>query len=340
MKHDILSVATDLKKKGFREDGKRVKAAYEKKILESQPEYQFVSSVTVMWRSFIENRKNKITSSTFANEINAVVSLETFLQTKKNPHILTENFTYDHLQKFESFMRDVLSPNTVARRIKYFKSFLRYYRLRLKGHLAFDLDDVTYEEKPGVRISLTEDELTALQNFSLTGRKAEIRDLFVLQCNTGLRISDLKRVDKNISGNKIKLKSQKSDKDIEIPISPTIREILERYNYALPRVPDQKINEGIKLIFQDACPESIHQIKDRKTNTFQTFPKWEIISSHDAIRTFITLSANRGMSVHSIAQITGKTVEILLKHYLVNSQKVAETEFEKAWGVSPLKIAR
>jgi hypothetical protein len=30
----------------------------------------------------------------------------------------------------------------------------------------------------------------------------------------------------------------------------------------------------------------------------------------------------------------------LLKHYLSQSQKVADQEMEKAWGVSPLKVAK
>jgi hypothetical protein len=113
---------------------------------------------------------------------------------------------------------------------------------------------------------------------------------------------------------------------------------LERYNYSLPQVPDQKVNEGIKTILADACPESKIQVREGKT--FKTIFKHTVITSHDSIRTFITLSAERGMSVPSIAKITGKTVAVLLKHYLNNSQVIADKEFEKAWGSSPLRIAK
>ena len=77
----------------------------------------------------------------------------------------------------------------------------------------------------------------------------------------------------------------------------------------------------------------------RQGNDFETVYKWELISTHDAIRTFITLSAERGMNVSSISKITGKTIPVLLKHYLSQSQKVADLEMEKAWGASPLRIA-
>lgn len=54
-------------------------------------------------------------------------------------------------------------------------------------------------------------------------------------------------------------------------------------------------------------------------------------------RTFITLSAECGMSVNSIAKLTGKTVKVLIENYLVESPEVADQEMEKAWGASPPK---
>lgn len=116
-----------------------------------------------------------------------------------------------------------------------------------------------------------------------------------------------------------------------------MRAILEKYKYQLPQVSEQKINDGIKAIYKMCFPKnSIHV---RKGNEFETVFKWELISTHDAIRTFITLSAERGMTVSGISKITGKTIPVLIKHYLSQSQKVADKEMEMAWGSSPLRIA-
>lgn len=332
----ILKIATELEEKDILPIAKRVKDEFEKDKVKNLPEADLVRSIAYLWNEQLETRKASIASRTYQSESNSLAALKAFLSTIKKDGITPESFTLKDLHKWQSHLSESNAPNTVAKRLKHFKSFLRYC-IKLGGSVGFNLDDLTYKEKPGLKISLTESELTALQNFKLTGRKAEIRDLFVLQCNTGLRISDLKRVDQNLHANKIKITAQKTGTLIEIPISPNIRQILERYNYTLPQVPDQKINEGIKLILADACPESKIQIREGRT--FKTIFKHEVITSHDSIRTFITLSSERGMSVPSIAQITGKTVAVLLKHYLNNSQVIADKEFEKAWGSSPLRIA-
>src|SRR5690606_16916247 len=122
-----------------------------------------------------------------------------------------------------------------------------------------------------------------------------------------------------------------TEKVIEIPIPPQVRKILEKYDYELPRISEQKYRQGIKRIYKNLFPDDMIQIKDG--NKYKTVPVHEEISSHDAVRTFITLSAERGMSVNSIAKITGKTVKVLLENYLVESQKIAEQEMEKAWGI-------
>jgi len=334
----ILKIATELQEKEILPIAKRVKDEFEKDRVKNLPEADLVRSIAYLWNEQLETRKASIASRTYQSESNSLTALKEFLSTIKKDAITPEGFTLKDLHKWESTMREnKKASNTVAKRLKHFKAFLRYY-LKLGGSLGFDIDDLSPKERPGVKISLTESELAALQNFKLTGRKAEIRDLFILQCNTGLRISDLKRVDQNLHANKIKITAQKTGTEIEIPISPNIRQILERYNYTLPQVPDQKINEGIKLILADACPESTIQVREGKT--FKTIFKHTVITSHDSIRTFITLSSERGMSVPSIAKITGKTVAVLLKHYLNNSQVIADKEFEKAWGSSPLRIAK
>ena len=340
----ILKIATELEEKEITPLAKRVKEQFKKDREKNLPEADLVRSIIYLWNDQLATRKPTIAVRTYQSESNSLEALKEFLSSSKKEGITPESFSLKDLHRWESTMREAKkAPNTVAKRLKHFKAFLKYYT-KLGGNVGFDLSELKPKEKPGVKISLTETELTALQDHKLSGRQAEIRDLFVLQCNTGLRISDLKRVDQNLHANKIKITAQKTGSEIEIPISPAIREILERYNYTLPQVPDQKINEGIKTIFKDACeaadPPLESKIQVREGKSFKTILKWTVLTSHDSIRTFITLSAERGMSVPSIAKITGKTVAVLLKHYLNNSQVVADKEFEKAWGSSPLRIAK
>jgi len=70
-----------------------------------------------------------------------------------------------------------------------------------------------------------------------------------LQCYTGLRVSDLRRVNLDtISEDKsmILMQATKTDEAIKLPILPEAEEILSKYDYKLPFISDQKYNKAIK----------------------------------------------------------------------------------------------
>lgn len=349
----IINVATDLQNKEIEPIPARVKDAFREVEKAKLPEAELTRSIISQWRDYLNSRKNSVKALTHSNQRNSLEALESFLKDQKCESLRPENFTVKHLTKFQDRLNEKFASNTVAKRLKHFKAFLKYYQ-ELGGQTGLNLAKIKYKETEGVKIYLTEEELSLFQDApvkditSVQVKRSgkietvyvnleQVRDLFVLQCNTGLRISDLKRVDQNIKGHKIVITTKKTGANIEIPISPTVRAILEKYKYQLPQISEQKINDAIKAIYKICFPKS--KIQVRNGNDFETIFKWELISTHDAIRTFITLSAERGMTVSAISKITGKSIPVLLKHYLSQSQKVADLEMEKAWGASPLKIA-
>lgn len=300
------------------------------------------------WSDYLEAISGTISWKTLRNYRNSYEILEAFLKANAWSGITADRFTVAHLKRFQGYLNSprkdaegkelpAFRLNQQAKVLKHFKASLLHLT-KLKEPIGFDLDELTYKEKPGLKISLTEEKLQAFIDADLTGREDKIRDLFVVQCSLGPRVSDLQRLDQNIQGNKIVLEMQKTEKVVEIPITPHARKILEKYNYQLPRISEQKYRLGIKAIYKKLFPNDVIQIRDG--SGYRTVPVHEEISSHDAVRTFVTLSAERGVSVNSIAKITGKTVKILIENYLVESQKIAEQEMEKAWGASPLKVAR
>lgn len=350
----ILKVATELQDQGIEPTYNRVSEAYKKALKDKQPEAELTRSIVSQWRGYLNSRKNTIKPITFSNQRNSLEALEAFLKAEKIETLRPESFTVKHLLRFQDHLNANLASNTVAKRLKHFKSFLKFFQAS-GGQTALHLSQIKYKETEGIKIYLTEEELETFAAAPVEGissievgrgKKMEtvyvnlehVRDLFVIQCNTGLRISDLKRADKNIVRNKIALKTKKTGSNVEIPINPTVRAILEKYHYRLPQISEQKINNAIKAIYRKCFPNNTIQI--REGNKFKTVLKGDLISTHDAIRTFITLSAERGMSVPAISKITSKTIPVITKHYLSQSQKIAEKEMEKAWGVSPLKIAK
>jgi integrase len=325
----INKIVIDLQQADLEPTPKRIRDAYEQVLSKNLPKSILNGSVIYLWKDYVNSKRNTLAKQSIKNLSNSINSLENFLKSVRSELITPEKFTLSHLIKWEDFLNANSKPNTVAKRLKDFKHFITFHKA-LGGRIGLDPDKISYKEKAGPKIYLTEQELEAFSKASVTGQLEVIRDLFSLQCSTGLRISDLKRIDKNIGEDRIIIDMQKTGKVIEIPINTPIRNILAKYNYNLPKVPEQKINKGIKEIYRNLFPDQTIQVRDK--GKFETIAKADVLSTHAAIRTFITLSAERGMPITSIAKITGKSMQVLIKHYLSESQKAADSEFTKAWG--------
>ena len=78
-------------------------------------------------------------------------------------------------------------------------------------------------------------------------RLERVRDVFILGCLTGMRYSDYKRIKReNIINDVIRMREVKDkSKTLEIPLSSWAKEILEKYNYYLPVISEQKFREYI-----------------------------------------------------------------------------------------------
>lgn len=268
------------------------------------------------------------------------VNFRAFLKKRGWENILPAQFTATHYNLYNGYLKTNVKPNTAAKRLKHLKQFLGHLVNDLKIPVGFDPNKITYKEISGLKLALSESELQAyIDAADLPEHLVKVRDLVVIQCATGLRISDRQRIDKNLRGNKIVIEAQKTRSKMEIPITPQIRAILERYDYQLPDISEQNYRDGIKAIHKKLFPNQTIQV--REGSGYKDVYVWEEISSHDMVRTFISLSAQKGMEIPYIAAITGKSVATLLKNYLVVSQKEAEKSMEKAWGTSsPLKVAR
>ena len=314
---------------------------------ETKPEKSKAGTIADLWKDYLTSVKDVVSPRTYFAYANSFMVLKekrkginfsAFLESKGWNNIRPDQFTITHFNLYHGYLKKNCKPNTVAKRLKHLKTFLTHLREDLGLKLGMDAARIKYKESAGLKISLTQEQLDKYIEAQFAPRLEKVRDLAVIQCSTGLRISDRGRIDKNIKDNKIVLRTQKTNTAVEILISPIVRSILEKYNYELPKLSEQKFREGLKEIHASLYPTQTIQV--RNGQEFNSVLVSEEISSHDMVRTFITLSAERGMSIQSIAKITGKSVTTLIKNYLVESQKIADQEMEKAWGSSPLKVVR
>lgn len=154
------------------------------------------------------------------------------------------------------------------------------------------------------RTPLTEDELTLLRSLRVPPKEEKVRDLFVFAAYTGLAFCDVMLFDfaemtvKSgdmyfINGSRLK-----TGTNFYTPIFAPAMEVLEKYNYRLPRITNQKANDYLHLL------ESRANLK--KSLTF-----------HVARHTFATISLSHDIPIENVARMLGhkdiKTTQIYAK---------------------------
>ena len=167
-------------------------------------------------------------------------------------------------------------------------------------------------------IRLDKDEIQQLMELELTNpQEAKVRDYFLFLCFTGLRFSDFHKLNKtyyNEEENHIKLKSNKTFSDCQIPLHPQALKIAQKYEWDFHDYTNQGLNralhtllEAYNLFDEDVTMEYMQQ--GRKTYTKK---KRELITCHAGRRTFISRMIESGADIYDVMSCTGhKKVETL-----------------------------
>lgn len=325
------------------------------------PEAILKGSLLARWTDYIEHldqslyKGRKRTQGTVRNNRNSRELLAKFLRIKKREAIKPEAFTLVDYQKFEAWLTTspeawvwrknmpeeerTKSPNGIAKTLKQLKSFLKWHS-KNGGSIGFNLGQIEYSETAGTKISLTEKELVTIAQTEFKGRLNLVRDLLVLQASTGVRISDLERLCSNLTEDKtaFRIKTKKARKPVLVPVLELAKQVLKRHSYKVPSIPQPVYREGIKQIYKTLWPSKTIEIGEG--DNIREALTWEEISTHDLVRTFINIAWKKGISVPTIALITGKSIQVLLKNYLSEDQEFASKEMLEKFDISPLRIAK
>jgi integrase len=212
-----------------------------------------------------------------------------------------------------------LANTTYNKRMKHLGQFLKFICISIPIKLK--------KVRKRAIIALTVEELNRLQAVDVTLHKDKLshpylqraKDMFLLGCFTSLRISDLKKINPTNSSRKfISLTTQKNNKVFRIPIVPEAAEILERNGFYPPRISAQEVNRSIKKVCELAqidTPIEWHFSRGGKDLT-KVVPKYELITSHIAGKTFITNAKELwGLEPAEVAAIVGKDFKNMLNHY-------------------------
>ncbi|MCX8050895.1 MAG: tyrosine-type recombinase/integrase [Chlorobi bacterium] len=249
-----------------------------------------------------------------------------------------EMLTAEMLRELFDYMLNVegYQNSTLRKVLKRLRTFLRWARLNGFGDAS--ALDVPLRIPEGDRIErayLRLDELERVRTAPLTGKHAVVRDLFVLQCYTGLRWSDLQRLRRSMyddASREIVLVTQKTRKAIRVPLLPEALEILERYDWTLPQWSNAYQNRLLKEALR-ACgiTEPVEVIEYRgATRVVREVPKCDAISTHAAKRTFVSVLVARGVSLETVCRVTGNT-RATIEAYIHKDQTELRAELQRAF---------
>jgi len=255
-------------------------------------------------------------------------SLEEFEKYKAMSFVF-DDWTEDLWNSYISYLTFIkkFKINNIGFYQKQLKIFLKAARKAKLFTVGDWLDEAKILAENPVDVYLNKKELALIEEYDLSAndRLDRVRDLFLIGCNTGFRISDWKQVKKeNIrtteKGNQyIEVIPEKAN---AIPPStnlrPIVTKILDKYDGVLPMISEQKFNEYLK----ELC--KLVGIKDPVTTKYiiagkvkiEVFEKHTQVSSHTARRSFATNMYLDGVEPYLIMKATGHASAANFRKYL------------------------
>lgn len=180
--------------------------------------------------------------------------------------------------------------NTLGKHIKELKSILHLaYRNELMQYDRFKYWPVTKETNEVVNLS--KDEVLKINELKLSGIKEDVRDIFILACFLGPRISDFKSLKKESLSTAAGITyfeyvQEKTGARVKVPVHPIALEILAKRGGEFPKmISEQNFRSNLKLICQAAVLNDRVTVKIRNGQP-EYKKKHEAISPHSARRTF------------------------------------------------------
>ena len=209
-----------------------------------------------------------------------------YLQSIDKTDIKLKDITPSFIEGYQNYCLKTLKTNTTNKQLKMLKKILSFaVKERLLDVNPFQM---TLKEEKLDYHTLTIDDVKYLLSVEITDKRiASIRDLFVFQSMTGLSYADMASLSMDdIKDDVIIKRRKKTDVQFVIPVLPIAKSILEKYEYRLPIISNQKYNQYLKVL-GDVCkmPMSLH--------------------SHLARHSYACILLNSGVDMKTISKTLG-----------------------------------
>lgn len=287
-----------------------------------------------------ESRINLWTNTTSAKMKTFRKHLKTF-----DPNLKFEDLDETKLLEYQYFLQDKLELQN-STTLKNF-SFLRWF-VKWATRKGYNSNMTFQNFKPKLKtvqkkiIFLTQEELKIVKNLAIPEKKKyldRVRDVFLFQCFTGLRYSDVENLKRSdISENFIEIITVKTSDSLVIELNDHSKALLNKYkdsqfeNYkALPVISNQRMNEYLRELMELAkIDEPVRETYYKGNQRYdEVFPKYALMSSHAGRRTFICNALSLGIPPQVVMKWTGHSDYSAMKPYIDIADQTKINAMEK-----------
>ena len=272
-------------------------------------------------------RQNDWTHSTFEKFAAVKNHLKNF-----RSELSFDFFDEEGLTEYVQYLREVreMRNSTIGKQLSFLKWFLRWsFKQGMHSNNAYDTFKPKLKDTQKKIIFLTWEELNKLREFKIPPTKQaleRVRDVFLFQCFTGLRYSDvfnLRRSD--IKGDHIEVTTVKTSDSLIIELNDHSRAIIEKYkdvefenDKALPVITNQKMNDYLKELAELAeINEPVRQTYYKGNERIdEVTPKYALLGTHAGRRTFICNALALGIPPQVVMKWTGHSDYKAMKPYI------------------------
>jgi len=267
----------------------------------------------------------------------ALGTLATLIE-RYNASLTFDDVNLDFHKDFTAFMiSNDKAPNTIASAIKRLKNVMgQAIDAGLTNNQAFRSARFASKESDVDSIYLSERDVEKIESVAITSpMQIAVRDSFLLGVYTGLRYSDFSELTPGDFQTHegvfmVRKRMKKTSRIVAAPISDKALAILKRYDMKPPTISNQVLNRYIKDVACMAGIDDMVGIEKTRGNTVTKLmlPKWRLVSTHTARRTFATLGYLRavaaGRDYEPIMDILGhRSRQTFMKYIKVTAEQRA-----------------
>jgi site-specific recombinase XerD len=286
---------------------------------------------------FLKYMKRKIDHRTYQKYCTLKNHLKQHISESVTTKVYAHDISTEFLENFEIYLfgEDERENSTVNKYQSCLNTFLDYVTKKLHVNANLDYRDyelVSRKNESGSKVFLLKEHVERIINYQTDNEKHEkVKDLFIFSILTGVRYSDLCRINKSfVKGKILQFRMFKTLTDVNIPLHKKAIEILKKYDYKISEICNSI--KDYNVVLKELCKkagltETVSQLKIYNTSKVdQESFFYENISSHVARNTFVTNCLIAGIPIHVVMSFTGHKKMETLRYYA----KIAESMTEDA----------